>query len=651
MSQKITSVKVTKEASTAGSVQTHDFRPQSVLKYKKRGHLFALISLIVKNETVVDQKNKLGVISFGREVLTRFHEEYYGDLDKSAFNSLKAAVERITYEFEPHVFEIEICAVSILKDTVYTAASGGAQVAILRNSMMAKILESRSNSTIAASGHSEPGDLMLMGTENFFGRVSEGVLKATLASSDLQVINDRLVPFVTASSKEENAGVIVLKFGGSETEGAEIKKIVDPETEIIKRKTSDVDVVSKASKQSLSDRLSLQKRFSLKDLTSRLPGKKIYVKEPEPFDGVSGHKKKVTRSVGVMLLVLLVISIGFGIRAKERRDTKELYTETLVSAKHEFEEAVNLYSLDPVRARELFNQSQQRLDELLQGDYEDEEIDILAELVASNRSKILGEYGQNPELFVDLSLLSEGYKGEHLGFSEGKIYVLDTQGKKIVEVAIDTKRTEVVIGPDLLDDPREVAAYSGRLFVLDGRRVFEVEEDEKSEIEEFDGENLLISVFAGNVYAVDKAESVIWRIAGSEGNFGEKRNWLAPGVEPDLTQIESLSIDGSIWMLSGSGKILQYSLGNQVNFEVSGVFPPLLNPSAIFTNDESESLYILEPDNKRVVVVTKEGEYIAQYRADDLSRAFTFVVSETEKRLVVLTGEKLLSIELQHLEE
>jgi hypothetical protein len=84
-----------------------------------------------------------------------------------------------------------------------------------------------------------------------------------------------------------------------------------------------------------------------------------------------------------------------------------------------------------------------------------------------------------------------------------------------------------------------------------------------------------------------------------------------------------------------------------VNFSLSGIFPGLVNPGAIYTNEELEYLYILDPDNKRVVVVGKDGEYKAQYIADGIGEARNLVVSEEEKKIILLTGERLLSIEMR----
>ena len=73
----LASAKLTGNPGPSGWTQIHEFRPEDEEKLKKRGCFFAVIS----TET-----------AFGRELLTRLHEEYFGNLDASAFIALKRAV-------------------------------------------------------------------------------------------------------------------------------------------------------------------------------------------------------------------------------------------------------------------------------------------------------------------------------------------------------------------------------------------------------------------------------------------------------------------------------------------------------------------------------------------------------------------------------
>ena len=93
------------------------------------------------------------------------------------------------------------------------------------------------------------------------------------------------------------------------------------------------------------------------------------------------------------------------------------------------------------------------------------------------------------------------------------------------------------MGPSQLDGADKIAAYSERVFVIESGEIFEVNEDEKESIEELGASEILIKAYAGNLYALEKSLSTIWRIPGSESGFSSKQNWLAQGIEPDFKDV------------------------------------------------------------------------------------------------------------------
>ena len=75
--------------------------------------------------------------------------------------------------------------------------------------------------------------------------------------------------------------------------------------------------------------------------------------------------------------------------------------------------------------------------------------------------------------------------------------------------------------------------------------------------------------------------------------------------------------------------------------------PEIGNIDAICVEPDNEYVYLLDKAGKRVVVVDKNGKYKAQYLGDQIAYATKIIVSESEGKIILLTGEKLLSIELK----
>jgi len=143
-----------------------------------------------------------------------------------------------------------------------------------------------------------------------------------------------------------------------------------------------------------------------------------------------------------------------------------------------------------------------------------------------------------------------------------------------------------------------------------------------------------------------RGEILRYRAAGN--GYGSKQGWLASGVEPDFSKVVSMAIDGSIWVLTSSGKIEKYSQGTGVAVEIKGIDVPLAEPTAIYTDGELESAYVLDKGNKRVVEIDKEGEYRAQYRFEGIVDATDMVVAKEEGKILLLVESKIYQLELQN---
>ncbi len=635
----------------SGWAQVHEYRPDESEKFALRGHLYAVIS-------TKDSKEELENVVVGRELLARLHEEYFGSTITSAYNALKNACEKVISEFSEIWGQVQIAAVSVIDEVVYVAAGGGAGISIYREAMLANILESRSPkdkedklAVVSASGYPKEGDLLVLGTSSFFETFAGGILKAALERKDPNSAIELLAPTAHSQEGRGDLGAAILKFEKRKTSFEEDTL----NAEVIGPPTEEATETKKREKLTSGFQPRLQTlgesiRKNIFSKLSKLPQKRIYVKkDTSELDTIQNRKLAV--SIGLILLILLVISIGFGIRQKKIKDEKSRYQPLLQQAKHEYQEATELYSLDPNRARQLLVESKKKVDQLIGEGVADPELNDLSDNISQSQGKILGEYTEEPDLFVDLTLLSDDFQATGMASSEDKLFVFDQEGKKIIRISIDTKKSEVVAGPSEIDTGESIAAYSDRIFLLSGDSIYEIEERKEEVVAGDWAGEVLPYAYAGNLYVLDKASSIIWRYPGVEGGFAAGKNWFSAGVEPDLSRIVSWTIDGTVWLLDDSGKIFKYSLGNQVSFAVSGVAQGFINPKAIYTNEDLNFLYVLDPDSERVVVLTKDGEYKAQYKSEKIKEANKLSVSESEGKMVLLTGDKLYSIELKHLGE
>ncbi|OGM76208.1 hypothetical protein A2210_00580 [Candidatus Woesebacteria bacterium RIFOXYA1_FULL_40_18] len=619
MEFKLASAKLTGNPGTSGWAQVYEFKPEEGDKLSKRGHLFAVVAT-KKGDGEVDN------LVTGREIIARLHEEYFGNLEGGAFNTLKSAVSKVVEEFKSTLGDIEIAAVASLGEVVYTAVGEGGQIAILRNGMLANILVG-SPGVVSASGYPKLGDVLLVGTKSFFEIFPSEVVKANLEAGEPEAVIESFAPSVHAKEDAGGVGVIVLKFGGEEI--AEARE-VGP---------------------SLFSRL----RSVVKLPHINFPERKIYIKrdEGDMDDGSPPQGRKVMVSAGAILLVLLIVSIGFGIRQNRIRKERSQYEPKLVQAQHNLDEAEALLTLNPQRARELFSESLTIARSLQETKVKDARVDELVKKLDGRRGAILGEYNEGANDFLDLSLQTSGFNGDELASSGEKVFILDKGGKRVISVAIDTKRTTLVAGPSQIPQASGLAAYEDRTFVLEDEGIYEVGEKNTKVIDKDWSGEILLYAYAGNFYVLDKSAGTIWRYPGSpagEGtNFGTRQKWLGPGISPSFSGATSMTIDGAVWVLGRDATVQKFSLGSPQKFSISGVFPEILSTDSIYTNEELKFVYILDKSQGKIVVLEKDGNYKAQYFSDKLKEAKDIAVSEKNKKIIFLLGSKLYSIEIKHL--
>ena len=622
MDLSLKTAKIVGTPGDTGWAQALDYTPDDEDQKKQRGRLLVIA-------TFSDPQEGINSILIGREIISLLQESYYESSEKTAFSALQHAVGKVTESYKEKFENIELACASFVNNIVYSVACNGSQALIYRDSALAKILVSTKGSCVSASGHPKENDLFLLASGKFFTKFSDGVIKAAMETSSAIKAGEQLMPTVHASNGVSDLAAMFVSFekelvaGPARKDTPPLKQEEEPKPEEIK---------------------ATGLMLGITKLKSFLPKRKLYVKKrSQNLEEVKS--KKTTMSVGLILLILLMVSIFFGIRQKRITDHRSSYEDKLVQAEHAYEEAVNLASLDADRARELYVESETIVEGLENEGIEDERLSELSEKQKTQRGKILGEYKAETKLFVDPSLYSESFNGDHISTTSDKIYVLDTGTKRVVRVEAQTKNAEVVANPDDLKGPLDLASYSDRAFALEDDGIYQVSDTRKRVIEKEWSEGVLIYAYSGNFYVLDKETSTIMRYPGLGERFATGSEWFAPGIEVALDNASSWAIDGSIWIIDNSGRVKKYTQG--LPNSIGTVEYP--GASYVYTNDELDNIYLLDETAGKVIIVDKDGNYKAQYVDNTLKGARGLSVSEGRKLVVVLNGEgKLYSFELVH---
>ncbi len=596
------------------------------------GKLFAVLSLNRKTES--DEKDYLNLL--GKEILETLEQEYF-TLETKDLNSIKNAV-LVTSKKIPDEVDSSLVVTSVIGNILYAYIFGKGKVSLKRDGQIATILEKsgEDDEIKTSSGYLKPKDVIVVQTREFSEQVSQDVLSTTIDSQTPDEIVETLAPALQEKG-EGGASAIILKYIGEEVENKEVEngdteEVIaigdEAEVEEEKEETNDTDEESSDEKEDGDEKeetiRTLDDLDETKEEEELREEKLVEVRKENLFFPVldrvksmkydGNHSRRVIMTVVAILIILFIGSVFLAIKKQNDAKTQSAFNEIYVEAQKKYEEGQNLLGLNESLAKDSFTTAKDLLEDgkskFSKGSGEEKKIEELLSKVNDSLSETSGEAPiKATEAKSDASdYLS--YQLDNSGVSFAKedstLYILKNDGIYSTPLGQDSEKK--IVEEDLLgNNPVSVSGYIGRLYVLDK------------------GEQIYKLTKSGTTYT-------------SSDYFTGDVN---------LDSAVSISIDGSIWVLSSSGKVDKYTRGESDDLSISGLDKGLKSPTKIYTDSDIDNVYILDRGNSRVVVIDKEGKYVSQYASDVIKNAKDFDISETDKKIYVLSGNKIYEINLK----
>lgn len=164
------------------------------------------------------------------------------------------------------------------------------------------------------------------------------------------------------------------------------------------------------------------------------------------------------------------------------------------------------------------------------------------------------------------------------------------------------------------------------------------------------GTVVAVASFRDRLYLLDTASGTVFRADPAGGGYGTPRNWIAdPSL--DLRTGVDLALDGDLYALRSDGQLVKLRQGRITEFTLQPIDPPLSGPTKLKTSEASGFLYILDPPTKRVVVISKKGTLVRQYRAAAFDELLDLVADEAGQTLYLLNGTRIYAVPMEHLLE
>ena len=526
----------------------------------------------------------------GKDVIETLEQEFFG-LETKDLTSIKKAFEEASKKI-PEEVEASFLASSIVKDIIYVFHKGEARVSLKRGGEFGVLIDSKEEIG-ASSGMIKNDDILILQTQQFKELVPSSVLTKALDQESPSDVAEALAPLIHREEKG-GAAAIILQYKAKQEEAV-------PQTMDEKEMEDEKQESSSASK------------FNLPAFIAKLSS---LIKVPS-LKKIS-HSRKLILTIIIIIAALFLVIVVLSVKNQNEAKNKAFFESIYKPSVEKFKEGESLLTLNKNLARDNFSEAYKILNE--------------------NRDKFPKNSKEEKQI---LELLEKTQKA--LGESSG---VSKIEAKEEKEDASPLLQTVNKTNTNYIsqDDKNIYFIKKGVVSHDKGNN------KEKTIIEEEDLPTSIggLSGYNGNVYVLDKEENQIYKFAGAD--YSKSNYFKSP---PDLSSAKTIAIDGSIWILL-NGSIEKFTKGISDNFNITRLDNPLSAPTRIFTDANTDNVYILDNGNSRIVVLNKSGEYQAQYQTDILKNAKDFEVKEKDlpagrqgEIIYILSGGKIYSIKLQ----
>ena len=359
----------------------------------------------------------------------------------------------------------------------------------------------------------------------------------------------------------------------------------------------------------------------------------------------------------VCIALLFAVSVVFGIVRQQAARRNNEVVRVLSEAQRALEEGNALLELNPTKGRKRLEDAHDLLAPLTQTlspkSDEGRQVAELFSQVAEQLKRAKNSVAAEPQLFYDVGLLKNGSTIGSIGIYETQVALLDERTPTVYELDIRSKNGQIVAGGAKYTRSTHIAIHGEAMYVVvdSGINVAHIGEKKTTTAvvkKSDEWENIAaLTAYGGNLYLLDSGASRIWKYVATENGFSKISEYLNPDIFVDFSGATSMAVDGTVWVGTSDGKILRFVGGRQETFAPQGVDPAFSASLTIYTSDEEKNLYVLDASNKRVVMLNKEGVYLGQYTWQDDFVPTQLVVSEIQKKILLLGSGKLYSLDLK----
>lgn len=520
----------------------------------------------------------------GKELLDTLVAEYF-TLTTKDLETVKQAVTTTVAKKSPHL-AVGLIVAAVIKNVLYVVIAHEGRVLLKRGEklgLLANVKPDDPDQIVSVSGFLENGDVVLLHTAAFGHIFSHDDLASAFDNKTAEELAETFAPKVH-ETQEGGASALVFSFQEDEQPVA-----TAPEPEVAPQ----------------------PKEEEVKKDTA-LPGfEKPITPDKQKFS--FSHRQRLFLTIAIVLGVVLVGSILVFQNRQQAAKQQALFQSIYTPANTKFNDAKGLMDLNRALAIEDLQSAQQTLTDAkakfpTDSTEEKQIVQLLNQVTntLTDAQKIpLTQATKAADDASPLLSFAANHSGSYVTQDASNFYVADNTS--VTQYDKKTNASKKIITNST--DWKQIGGFD---------------------------------TYFGNMYILDTKDGIEKYTSGS---FTKSAYFT--DTTPDLSKAVSITIDSSIWILFSDGTITKYTKGVQDSLSVTGLDTPLKNPTEILTSADLANVYILDKGNSRVVVLGKDGSFVAQYGSDTVSSTTAIDVSEKNKKLYLLSQGTVYQLDLK----
>ncbi len=158
-----------------------------------------------------------------------------------------------------------------------------------------------------------------------------------------------------------------------------------------------------------------------------------------------------------------------------------------------------------------------------------------------------------------------------------------------------------------------------------------------------------ISLYNDKLYMFEKTARQVLKFSLLNGVYDKPETRLSLGIENMDINSFAIELDksrsdlGSVYLLKNN-TVQKFYNSKQQNLNLAAVTPAIAAATEVKV---LKNIYVMEPQNKRVIVFDKNGKLVKQFQSDELNNLKDFSVDETTNIIYFLNGNSVLETSLK----